>query len=79
MQPPSVWSTALDPVEECVMTLLQKSISEVLAMATHDQGLSCERTRAATCAGALVSGSALSRSRGSHIAGFEPWRSWPVG
>jgi hypothetical protein len=23
VQPPSVWSTALDPVEECVMTRLQ--------------------------------------------------------
>ena len=23
VQPPSVWSTALDPVEECAMTLIQ--------------------------------------------------------
>ena len=39
VQPPSVWSTALDPVEECAMTSLQQSILEVLAMATHDEGL----------------------------------------
>ena len=41
---PSIWSTALDPVEECAMTLFQQSISEVLTMATHDQGLTRERT-----------------------------------
>ena len=44
MQPPSIWSAALDPVEECAMALLQQSILEVLAMAIHDQGLTCERT-----------------------------------
>jgi hypothetical protein len=41
---PSIWSTALDPVEEGAMTLFQQSISVVLTMATHDQGLTCERT-----------------------------------
>ena len=44
MQPPSVWSTALDPVEEGAMALFQQSILEVLAMAIHDQGLTCKRT-----------------------------------
>ena len=44
VQPPSVWSTALDPVEECAMALLQQSMLKMLAMAFHDQGLTCERT-----------------------------------
>jgi len=43
VQPPSVWSAALDPVEECVMTLLQQAVLQMLAMATHDQVLTCER------------------------------------
>ena len=40
----SFWSTALDPVEEGAMALFQQSILEVLAMAIHDQGLTCKRT-----------------------------------
>jgi hypothetical protein len=45
VQPPSVWSTAFDPVEECAMTSLQQAVLKMLAMATHNEGLTCERTR----------------------------------
>ena len=44
VQPPSIWSTAFDPVEEGAMTLFQQVVSEVLAMAIHDQALTRERT-----------------------------------
>jgi hypothetical protein len=44
VQPPYVWSAALAPVEVCAMTLLQQVVSEVLAMASYDQALTCERT-----------------------------------
>ncbi len=44
VQQPSVWSTAFDPVEEGAMALFQQSILVVLTMATHDQGLTRERT-----------------------------------
>ena len=45
VQPPSVWSTAFDPVEEGAMPLLQQAVLKMLAMAIHDEGLTCERTR----------------------------------
>ena len=45
VQPPSIWSTAFDPVEECAMTLLHQAVLKMLAMAIHDEGLTCERTR----------------------------------
>ena len=45
VQPPSVWSTAFDPVEECAMPLLQQALLQMLAMAIHDEGLTSERTR----------------------------------
>jgi hypothetical protein len=45
VQPPSIWSTAFDPVEECPMTLLQQAVFEVLAVASHNEGLTRERTR----------------------------------
>ena len=44
VQPPSVWSIAHDPLEECAIALLQQAVSEMLAMAIHDEGLTCERT-----------------------------------
>ena len=44
MQPPSFWSTALYPVEECAMPLFQQAMLKMLAMATHDEGLARERT-----------------------------------
>ena len=40
----SVWSTPFDPVEESAMALLQQAASKMLAMAIHDEGLTCERT-----------------------------------
>ena len=45
VQPPSVWSAAFDPVEECAMTSLQQAVLKMSAMAIHDEGLTCERTR----------------------------------
>ena len=43
VQPPSIWSTALDPVEEGAMALFQQSILEVLTMAFHDEVFACKR------------------------------------
>ena len=40
VQPPSVWSTAFDLVEECAMTSLQQAVLKMLAMEIHDEGLS---------------------------------------
>ena len=44
MQPPSFWSTALYSVEECAMALFQQAMLKMLAMTTHDEGLTRERT-----------------------------------
>ena len=45
VQPPSVRSTAFDPVEECAMTLLHQAVLKMLTVAAHNEGLTCERTR----------------------------------
>jgi hypothetical protein len=45
VQPPSIWSTAFDPVEEGAMTLLHQAVLKMLAVATHNEGLTYERTR----------------------------------
>jgi hypothetical protein len=45
VQPPSIWSTAFYPVEEGAMTLLQQAVLKMLAVTSHNEGLTCERTR----------------------------------
>ena len=79
VQPPSIWSTALDPVEEGAMALFQQSILEVLTMAFHDEVFACKRACQQTCTGVWATGPAQSLSRGCHISVFEPWQSWPIG
>jgi hypothetical protein len=44
VQPPSFWSTALHSVEECAMPLFQQAMLKMLAMTTHDEGLTREST-----------------------------------
>ena len=43
VEPPSIWSTALDPVEEGAMALFQQSILAVLTIAFHDEVFACKR------------------------------------
>ena len=51
MQPPSVWSTAFDPVEEVAMILLQQAVLKMLAVASHRR-THVSAHAIATCAGA---------------------------
>ena len=45
MEPPSIRSTALDPIEEGAMTVVQQALPEEVAMTVRDEALTRQRDR----------------------------------
>ena len=45
VEPPSIWPTTLDPIEEGAMTVVQQALPEEVAMAVRDEALTRQRDR----------------------------------
>ena len=45
VEPPSIWPTALDPIKEGAMTVVQQALPEEVAMTIRDEALTRQRDR----------------------------------